>query len=539
MSINTNKTVPFTDVASDFMKAIKISDNIKSSYVDFTATDFASLRASLIEYIRAIYPVDYNNFIESDLGIMLVELVSYMGAIMSMKADMLAHENFIHTAKDRESVRKLFKLVGLSLKGPTSAQAVAKLTMPDDSSTVLDKAIELDAENRVVVVTSPEDGEPVTYTIYKAIDGVVSPLDDYNADLEITAANYTPGVENSWDVVLLEGAFATESGTFSQLDTFKSISLEESPVIQNSVQVFLESSDIATSGAFRQVEDLYQASSSSDKMFQVIYDDQFKAKIIFGNGTNGVSPTNNSDYIVTYRVGGGDRGNVPDGYINSLIAGTYNAADASFRLEQAQIATGGADAETIDHAKKYGPLAFKRQDRIVSLDDYATFASRFVSPAGTTGKATVVARKAYSSANIIDLYILEKASSLQLQKASISFKNALLTAISEKKLITDDVVISDGLIRTLDLLVTVSLDRRFQGVESTLVTKISNVIKDYFLSDNMDFGDSISFASLNRVIFGIEEVKFSTIDNFEEEIISVDFNEIIQLNNTVINVNYV
>jgi len=539
MSINTNKTVPFTDVASDFMKAIKISDNIKSSYIDFTATDFASLRASLLEYIRAIYPVDYNNFIESDLGIMLVELVSYMGAIMSMKADMLAHENFIHTAKDRESVRKLFQLVGVSMKGPTSAQAVAKLTMPDDSSTVLDKAIELDAENRVVVVTSPEDGEPVTYTIYKAIDGVVSPLDDYNADLEITAANYTPGVENSWDVVLLEGAFATESGTFSQLDTFKSISLENSPVIQNSVQVFLESSDIATSGAFRQVEDLYQASSSSDKMFQVIYDDQFKAKIIFGNGTNGVSPTNNSDYIVTYRVGGGDRGNVPDGYINTLIAGTYDTEDASFRLEQTQIATGGADAETMDHAKKYGPLAFKRQDRIVSLDDYATFASRFVSPAGTTGKATVVARKAYSSANIIDLYILEKASSLQLQKASISFKNALLTAISEKKLITDDVVISDGLIRTLDLIVTVNIDRRFQGVESTLVTKVSNVIKDYFLSDNVDFGDSISFASLNRVIFGIEEVKFSTIDNFEEELISVDFNEIIQLNNTVINVNYV
>jgi hypothetical protein len=274
-------------------------------------------------------------------------------------------------------------------------------------------------------------------------------------------------------------------------------------------------------------------------MFQVIYDDQFKAKIIFGNGTNGVSPTNNSDYIVTYRVGGGDRGNVPDGYINTLIAGTYDTEDASFRLEQTQIATGGADAETMDHAKKYGPLAFKRQDRIVSLDDYATFASRFVSPAGTTGKATVVARKAYSSANIIDLYILEKASSLQLQKASISFKNALLTAISEKKLITDDVVISDGLIRTLDLIVTVNIDRRFQGVESTLVTKVSNVIKDYFLSDNVDFGDSISFASLNRVIFGIEEVKFSTIDNFEEELISVDFNEIIQLNNTVINVNYV
>jgi len=134
---------------------------------------------------------------------------------------------------------------------------------------------------------------------------------------------------------------------------------------------------------------------------------------------------------------------------------------------------------------------------------------------------------------------LEKATNLQLQKASISFKNALLSEIEGKKLITDDVVIADGLIRTLDLVVTINVDRKYQGVESTIVTKVSRSINNYFLSDKIDFGDNLIFASLNKDIFGADEVIFSTIDNFTEEVISVDFNEIIQLNNLIINVNYV
>ena len=538
MSIDTSKTVPFTDVASDFMKLVTVSDNTKSSTIDFAATDFASLREALIKYIRAVYPLDYNNFVESDLGLMLIELVSYMGAVLSMKADMLAHENFIQTAKDRDSVRKLFELVGISLKGPTSAQAAASLSLDGETGDFEDDIVLLPGE-RVISTTSPADTEALSFTLYKSTNGVVDPLDSTNSNLILTSANRPSGSTDTWDVVLLEGAFAAESGTFATLDSFKSIQLQESPVVQNSVQMFVDSGEVATSGSYRQVENLYQASSVSDKLFQVVYGDDFSAKILFGNGVNGISPADGADYFVTYRVGGGDRGNVPNNYINALTTGTYDGNPKSIRITQSQIATGGSDPETVDHAKKYGPLSFRQQDRIVSLEDYTSFASRFISPAGTTGKAVAVARKAYSSSNIIDLYILEKATTSQLQKASISFKDALLTAIADKKLITDDVVIADGLIRTLDLVITINIDRRFQGIESTIVTKVSQAINNFFLSDNMDFGDTVVFANLTRQIFSIPEVRYSTIDNFDQESINVDFNEVIQLNNLVINVSYV
>ena len=93
---------------SDFIMLLANRDTEKIEFIDFAATDFNSLLTALTDYVKAFYPQDYNNFSESDLGVFLIELVAYMGSVMSMKADMLAHENFLQTAKDRESVRKLF-----------------------------------------------------------------------------------------------------------------------------------------------------------------------------------------------------------------------------------------------------------------------------------------------------------------------------------------------------------------------------------------------------------------------------------------------
>ena len=75
---------------SDFMKLASIPDRKKVEYIDYAGTDFFSLRENLVSYIKAVYPEDYQNFSESDLGMMLIEVVSYMGSVLSLKGDMLA-----------------------------------------------------------------------------------------------------------------------------------------------------------------------------------------------------------------------------------------------------------------------------------------------------------------------------------------------------------------------------------------------------------------------------------------------------------------
>ena len=200
-------------------------------------------------------------------------------------------------------------------------------------------------------------------------------------------------------------------------------------------------------------------------------------------------------------------------------------------------ATGGSDAETVTHAKKYAPLTFARQDRVVTLDDYTNFANTFVTSYGTVGKAVAATRKAYCSGNIIDIYVVEKATDLQVQKATPTFKQQLITALQPKKMVTDEIVVVDGLIRTLDLDVTVKVDKQLKTKEQLIKSKVRNAVLSYMAVDNREFGETLILSDINRAIFELDEVRIASVDNFTQNI-QVDFNELIQLNNLSIRIEY-
>ena len=237
-------------------------------------------------------------------------------------------------------------------------------------------------------------------------------------------------------------------------------------------------------------------------------------------------------------MGGGSRGNIAKNSINATSQATPTSPPGAVitgTITNTSKGTGGANAESIAHAKKWAPLTFRRQDRLVTLEDYSVFANTFISTFGTVGKATAATRNAYYSGNIIDIYVLEKASDLQLQKATSNFKTQLLTGMSKKKMATDEVVIVDGLIRTLDLVTTIRIDEEEKRHQDQIVAKVKNKILQYMSIDNRDFGEPLYVAELNRQIFEVPEVRFSTVDNVGQDV-RVDFNEIIQLNNLTINV---
>ena len=63
----------FSGTAStDFMKLATLPDRKKQEFIDYAGNDFYALKNQLLEYIKAVYPLDYQNFSESDLGVMLV-----------------------------------------------------------------------------------------------------------------------------------------------------------------------------------------------------------------------------------------------------------------------------------------------------------------------------------------------------------------------------------------------------------------------------------------------------------------------------------
>ena len=526
--------IPYTTAKSDFLKFVEFKDDSKSSLIDYAATDFLSLRDSLISYIQAVYPLDYGVFSESDLGMMFIELIAYMGAVMSMKTDMIAHEMFLKTAKNPNDLRKLFELIGIGFRGPTSAAAM--LTATADPSLGINSSLSIEASKRVILSTSPLDGSPVSYTLYSSDNGSLN-NPTFESDLVIKSSESVDGAGLTWEnLVLVEGSFSRDKGTFTDVDVLKELQLTNSPVVDGSVQVYIESTDANASGVYTEVKSLLSTSSSDLKVFQVVYGDDFSAKVLFGDGVISVLPPTNSEYVITYRVGGGQRGNAITGHVSTVID---DLDGKRLTLSNRLPFTGGSEAETLEHAKKYGKLVFRQQDRIVSLDDYIAYANTYRGPLGTAIKASAATRKAYSSANVIDLYVLERASSNQLQKASIALKEALIADIQPKKMLTDEVVIVDGLIRTLDLAINITVDTRFKSKEGIIKTNISKVITDYFNADNREFGETFQPNEISREIFTkVPDVRIAEVTNFITPV-NLEFNEILQLNNFFLTFNYV
>ena len=524
-------------IGSDFMKLANIPLLKRPSLIDFAATDFFTLRNSLIKYMKAVYPTEYQYFVESDLGMMFVEVVAYMGAVMSMKADMLANENFLVTARQRLSVKKLLELVGVRMRGPLSAAANGQITF-DISPDNAEESYIISPAERTVEVTSPQDGGALTYTLYKVVNGVAQAAQStgqivlYSSESD----NMDSGRTVYSNLALQEGVFVTDAGEFAATEGIKTIPLTQAPVVDGSIEVFVNSVNTDVSGAYKEVPNIFYASGLLDRVFEVVYDNDYGANIVFGDGTVGISPDDTASYFVSYRIGGGSRGNIAKHAINVGIAGTSNTT-INGALTNTSVAVGGANAETIEHAKRWAPLTFRRQDRLVTLLDYTVFANNYISSWGTVGKAVAINRKAYSSANTIDLFVVEKASDLQVQKATTNFKRNLLAAMNEKKMATDEIIIVDGLIRTLDLIVTISIDEEQRSNRTQIINKVRGAILDFMNVDNREFGETLAIAEVNRKIFEVDEVRYAVVSNLAQDV-RVDFNEIIQLNNLTINIEY-
>jgi len=519
--------------STDFMKLGEIPDRKKNQYIDYAGTDFYTLRENLLGYIKSVYPLDYQNFSESDLGLMLVEVVAYMGTVFSLKGDMLANENYLRTVKNRNNLKKLLELVGVDMRGPLGAAASARLT--HKTSLAGDYPITINPARRVFAITSKEDGAPVNYTLYKVANNTIQDIQNPNATIQLLEAE-AEGNQVFNNLALLEGALTVQKGTFDTLEGNKRIALTDAPIIDGSVQVYVTTAEEdPAKGAYTQVTRLYSASGAADRIFQVISNDDYAATVLFGDNTLGISPPAGSTFTVIYRVGGGTRGNIGAGVINvETTAEITPTGTTTFTTENITAATGGSSAETAAHAKKYAPYTFRRQDRVVTLEDFITIGNTFRSKQGTIGKTTAAVRDAFSSGNIIDVYTLERANDVTLQKASTTFKKELLEEIEPKKMLTDEVVVVDGLIRTLDIVVTIRIDRELKSIESQVEQEVKDVILKYFNVDNSEFGAPFVAGELTREIFRLPNVRYATVDNLPE-VTTVDFNEIIQLNNFTIN----
>lgn len=511
-------------IESDFLKLGQVPDDRKSDLIDYNVNGFDQYRTALQNYLKSVYPLDYNNFAASDLGQMLVEMFAYMSSVLALRTDMTANEMYIDTVKSEDNLKRLLELIGVRMKGPTASKATGLLVIPDDV-TIDGTGVVINRNDRSVQVPNQRSNVPLSYTVTKQLnDGT---LDLFSQDLSLNAAAFNG--QSASGLFLVEGEFNTADGTFrGGVKTRQTFEITNGPVIEGSIGV---SSTENNGTLYNEISNLFLASGGTQNVFEKTYTGGYGCVLTFGDGVRGSLPTPGSNFTVTYRTGGGGNGNIAKGTLNTTMRcfnGGVSPVDAN--LTNTTKGSGGTPAESVAHAKRYAPYFFRTQYRAVTGEDYNVLANSFVGTGGTTAKAMASLRTNGAAANVIDLFVLSKASSNQLERASVAMKKELLDYFQNYKMLTDDIVISDGVVRTLDIVATLYIDKSNKRFIDSIQQKAADKLLTFFNVDNLAFGQKISLAEVNNFMLTVPEIRFFKIDNLPDDLY-VNFNEIVQLNN--------
>jgi hypothetical protein len=238
-------------------------------------------------------------------------------------------------------------------------------------------------------------------------------------------------------------------------------------------------------------------------------DDDAKTTVVFGNGREGARlPTGIENVRAVYRSGIGRPGNVKAGQITLLSTRPLGAKEVVNPLP----ASGGADRETRDQARRNVPLAVMALDRLVSVQDYEDFARVFAG----VGKATA-AELSDGRRQFLHLTIAG-ADDIPIETHSDLYRNLTLALrrFGDPDLLFR-VDIRELLLLVLSARVRVHPDYQWDKVEP----KIRAALLDAFSFDRRELGDdaflSVAISVIQRVA-GVEWVDVDAFDGIPERI---------------------
>ena len=102
--------------------------------VNYTSKDFSTIKADLIEYTKSYFPNTYKDFNETSPGMMLIELSSYVGDVLSYYIDYNYKENLLATATEKRNVRRLSEFLGYKVPNKTPSVVRLKVTTTIDAN---------------------------------------------------------------------------------------------------------------------------------------------------------------------------------------------------------------------------------------------------------------------------------------------------------------------------------------------------------------------------------------------------------------------
>jgi hypothetical protein len=502
-----------------------ISTPISSANIinlNYTNQDFWSMKTRLVQFINERFENDFTDFVESSLAIMLIENFAFIADTLSFKIDQIANEIFIDTVTELDNAFRLSKLVGFEPLPPISSRALwtASITTTLNQDLVIPTPF-------LVKIGSPEGS--INFELFPA-DAMGNVI--FDEDIIIPA-----GKNIIQNIIGLQGQTLNAS-SISLGDVSQYINIPVADIAFDSIRVWVNGS------LWERVD--YFTASQPKKEYRVEFNSDYSAVIIFGNNRAGLIPSQGSEIIIEYRVGGGVQGNIvaANVYQEPIMIHTFPyAIPVTFRnYTRGEY---GYDGDGIEDIRRKLPEYLRTQNRAVTGLDYKTLADQFASPYhGQTGKAVASLRHYGCAANIVDLYVLTRDDKDNLMESSDAFKADLQYYLDQRKMLTDVVCIRDGNILETDVDIDVIVNRSQRKFEEEIRSRINLRLNNFFSLVNWEYGQNLKNTDIIKVLSDIREITnfeihFTTDDlNNSGQIVTTKFYEIIRLANLTVNFTY-
>lgn len=491
--------------------------------LNYTNQDYWSLKSALATFIQEYFGEYFTDFVESSLAIMLVECWAFVADTLSFKIDQIANEVFIDTVVEIDNAFRICKLVGFTPTPPIAASSLWTATIPEP----LTAPVYISTPFRISATSA--DGA-IEMELFAA-DADNNPL--FDQDIEIAIGN-----DSTSAIVGLEGITLEQTSRGTGV-TNQVIATVRSSVIYDSVRVVVDGAE------WERVD--YFTDSQPRREFRVEFDSEYRAYVIFGNNRAGLMPSATSSITVTYRMGGGIRGNIVTNAVSRTLTVPINVAPYGAAVTFTNYTKGqnGYNGDGLAEIKDKLPKYLTTQNRCVSGSDYQVLAEQFATPYnGQIGKCIAALRQYGCAANIVDLFVLAKDGTSGLILCSNELKTALYREIESKKMLTDVICIRDGSVINVDVTLDVTVPRARRKFEEETRTRVANRIESFFGLQNWNYGQTLRDTDLLRVISDMTEITSSSVtftpDNGADpgQIVTARYYEIIRPDDITLSIVY-
>ncbi|HET6336097.1 MAG TPA: putative baseplate assembly protein [Polyangiales bacterium] len=451
---------------------------------DYTQRDYASILASLLDHATLRVP-EWTDRSANDLGRLLLETTAYSADVILYYLDRLAAESFPNTASERRSVIDLLSLIGYTLATPAAAAADLQLTFPNDSN--LPVTIQIGAR----FATKAAPGKPPIEFVFLPQAGVDTTIVRSGAGGQVTAQ-----ISARQATRVVAEIVGRSTGEANQ-----TLVLKQTPVIlprDPESQEVLEVEVDPGTGLERWTKRatlLY--SLSGDKHFITRVRDTDEVEIVFGDGTYGAVPPPNAEVRATYLIGGGSTGNVGPGTITEVKSGVSVTGTCTNPLA----ASGGADRETLENARRQAPLVFRSLQRAVTATDYAVLAQ------SVEGVARAVAIA--PGWNYVDLYVVAAG----IAAPSVDLQARLLTFFSSRKSVTTLLNVRAPVFVNVSCSLSVGIEPNFY--QADVLRRVHDAIQALFTIERLEFGQTFYSSKLFEAAELVAGVAFVQLTLFQ------------------------